>query len=93
MAAAGAAAEARAAWRRPLSVTARNVLGLEAFATLPEHEAIEDVMRATRRLARYQRKWQRKLGAAATLAAGRAAEEIADEIVALAGARERLPHH
>ena len=77
------AAEARRAWQQPLSQTARNVLGLEAFATLPEDEAVAEVTRATRRLARYQRKWQRKLTAAATLAAGRAAEEIADEIVAL----------
>jgi tRNA dimethylallyltransferase len=83
MAAAGAAAEARRAWARPLSQTARNVLGLEAFATLREDDAVAEVTRATRRLARYQRKWQRKLTAAATLAAGRAAEEIADEIVAL----------
>ena len=83
MAAAGAAAEARRAWQQPLSQTARNVLGLEAFATLPEDEAVAEVTRATRRLARYQRKWQRKLTAAATLAAGRAPEEIADDIAAL----------
>jgi tRNA dimethylallyltransferase len=83
MAAAGAAAEARYAWQHPLSQTARNVLGLEAFATLPEDEAVVEVTRATRRLARYQRKWQRKLTAAATLAAGRAPEEIADDIAAL----------
>jgi tRNA dimethylallyltransferase len=83
MAAAGAAAEARRAWRQPLSQTARNILGLEAFATLPEDEAVVEVTRATRRLARYQRKWQRKLTTAATLAAGRDPEEIADDIAAL----------
>jgi tRNA dimethylallyltransferase len=83
MADAGAAVEARRAWQEPLSQTARNVLGLEAFATLPEDEAVVEVIRATRRLARYQRKWQRKLAAAATLAAGRAPEEIADDIAAL----------
>jgi tRNA dimethylallyltransferase len=86
MAMAGAAAEAQRAWERPLSLTARNVLGLEAFATLPEDEAVEAVTRATRRLARYQRKWQRRLAAAATLAAGRAPEEIADEIVSVRNA-------
>ena len=90
MAAAGAAAEAGRAWQQPLSLTARNVLGLEAFATLPEDEAVDEVTRATRRLARYQRKWQRKLTGAATLAAGRAAEEIADEIVALGRTGEHL---
>ena len=47
MADAGAAAEARAAWELPLSDTARKVLGLEQFATLPEDEAIAAV--ATRR--------------------------------------------
>ncbi len=35
MAGAGAPAEAAAAWGRPLSATARKVLGLEEFATLP----------------------------------------------------------
>ncbi len=86
MATAGAAGEARRAWQLPLSQTARNVLGLEAFATLPEEEAVVEVTRATRRLARYQRKWQRKLAVAATLAAGRASEEIADEIAELSRA-------
>jgi tRNA dimethylallyltransferase len=90
MAAAGAAAEAQRAWAGPLSETARNVLGLEEFATLPEDEAVAEVIQATRRLARYQRKWQRRLIVAATLAAGRAAEEIADEIVALGRAGEHL---
>ena len=90
MAAAGAAEEARAAWARPLSTTARSVLGLEAFATLPERDAVAEVARATRRLARYQRKWLRRLPTAATLAAGRAPEEIADEIVALGRAGQHL---
>lgn len=87
----GVVAEARAAWAEPLSETARKVLGLEEFATLPLDEAIEAVVTATRKLARYQRKWLRRLPVAATLAADRAPEEIAAEIVALAGAGERLP--
>ena len=57
----GAADEARAAWARPLSATARKVLGLEQFATLPEDEAVAAVTHATRRLARYQRKWLRRM--------------------------------
>ncbi len=88
---AGAAAEAADAWARPLSETARKVLGLEAFATLPAHEAVESVVAATRRLARYQRKWIRRVPGVVTLAADRPPEELADEIVALAGAGERLP--
>jgi tRNA dimethylallyltransferase len=87
----GVVAEARAAWAQPLSDTARKVLGLEPFATLPLDEAVEVVVAATRRLARYQRKWLRRLPVAATLDAARPPEELADEICALAGAGERLP--
>jgi tRNA dimethylallyltransferase len=87
----GVVAEARDAWQGPLSETARRVLGLEQFATLPLAEALEATARATLRLARYQRKWLRRLTVAARLDAGRPPGEIADEIVALAGARKRLP--
>jgi tRNA dimethylallyltransferase len=92
MVADGVVAEAQAAWRSPLSPTARRVLGLEQFATLPLELALEETTRATLRLARYQRKWLRRLPVTATLDAERPLEEIADEImVALAGAREHLP--
>jgi tRNA dimethylallyltransferase len=93
MAEAGAAAEARRAWSSDLSSTARKVLGLEQFATLPEDRAIAEVTVATRRLARYQRKWLRRMAGVVTLRADRPAEEVADEIVALVGAGERLPRH
>jgi len=93
MAAAGAADEARAAWARPLSETARKVLGLEQFATLPEGEAVDAVAQATRRLARYQRKWMRRLADVITLDGNRQPAEVADEIVALGRERERLPRH
>jgi tRNA dimethylallyltransferase len=90
---AGAVAEATRAWRLPLAPTARKVLGLRQFATLPVDQAIAEVEQATRQLARYQRKWLRRLPGAVTLDGARPPEEIADEIVALAGARERLPRH
>jgi tRNA dimethylallyltransferase len=93
MADAGAAAEARAAWAQPLSATARKVLGLEQFATLPEAEAVEAVAQATRRLARYQRKWLRRMPSVTTLDGTRTAEELADEIVALGRAGKYLPGH
>ncbi len=93
MAAAGAADEARAAWARPLSATARKVMGLEQFATLPEDEAVAAVTQATRRLARYQRKWMRRLSGVTTLDGNREPAEVADEIVALGRAGERLPRH
>jgi tRNA dimethylallyltransferase len=87
----GAVEEARAAWAGKLSATARKVLGLEELATLSEVEAAEAIVAATRRLARYQRKWLRRLPVAATLDADRPPERVADEIVAMAGAGERLP--
>jgi tRNA dimethylallyltransferase len=87
----GAAEEAAAAWAQRLSPTARKVLGLEQLAMLPPGEAVDAIVAATRRLARYQRKWARRLPVAARLDANRPPEEIADEIVALAGAGERLP--
>jgi tRNA dimethylallyltransferase len=93
MAAAGAAEEARRAWALPLSATARKVLGLEEFATLPEPEAVAAVALATRRLARYQRKWLRRIPGAVRLDGGRDPSEIADEIVALGRERQRLPRH
>ena len=93
MAEAGAADEARRAWAGPLSATARKVLGLEEFATLPEDEAVEAVARATRRLARYQRKWLRRMPGVTTLDGRGSPEEVADEIVALGRAGEHLPRH
>jgi len=93
MAAGGAADEARRAWEKPLSDTARKVLGLEQFATLPLEEAVAEVAEATRRLARYQRKWLRSLRGAVTLAGNRPAEEIADDIIALERAGEHLSDH
>jgi tRNA dimethylallyltransferase len=89
----GAADEARAAWAGPLSATARKVLGLQEFATLPLDEAVTAVGAATRRLARYQRKWLRRLPLDATLDGTRLPEEIAAEIVTLARAGKRLSHH
>jgi tRNA dimethylallyltransferase len=87
----GAVEEARAAWSRPLSDTARKVLGLEEFATLPVDDAIDAVVAATRRLARYQRKWLRRLPNVVTLDGGRPPEELADGVVALERAGEHLP--
>jgi tRNA dimethylallyltransferase len=91
MVARGVVAEARAAWGGAPSDTARRVLGLEQFATLPLPQALEATLAATLRLARYQRKWLRRLPLAARLDGGLPPREIADEIVALAGTRERLP--
>ena len=93
MAEAGAAEEAARAWAGPLSQTARKILGLEQFATLPLAEAVGSVAQATRRLARYQRKWLRRMPGVVTLDGNRPVEEIADAIVALGRAREHLSRH
>ena len=90
---AGAVDEARRAWARPLSQTARGILGLEEFATLPVDEAVAAVVQATRRLARYQRKWLRRMPKVVTLDGNRSAEEVADDIVSLGRAGQRLPGH
>ncbi|HEV2592230.1 MAG TPA: tRNA (adenosine(37)-N6)-dimethylallyltransferase MiaA [Gaiellaceae bacterium] len=87
---AGAVAEAQAAWEQPLSDTARKILGLEEFATLPVDEAIEAVAQATRRLARYQRKWLRRLPNVVTLDATRDSGELADAVIALGCTGQRL---
>jgi tRNA dimethylallyltransferase len=93
MAEAGAAEEAKRAWAQPLSATARKVLGLEQFATLPEEEAIAAVALATRRLARYQRKWLRRMAGVVRLDGNRPAAEVAGEIIALGRKREHLSGH
>ena len=93
MAAAGAAEEAARAWSERLSGTARKVLGLEDFATLPLDEAVERVKVATGRLARYQRKWLRRMPGVVTLDANRPPEEIAADIVALGRTGQHLSRH
>ena len=56
----------------------------------PPTTRVAVVIAATQRLARYQHKWLRRLPGAVTLAGDRDPEVIADDIVALAGAGERL---
>jgi len=93
MAAGGAAEEAARAWKQPLSETARKVLGLEEFATLPIGDAVERVTMSTGRLARYQRKWLRRMPGVVTLDANRPPEEIAADIVALGRTGQHLSRH
>jgi tRNA dimethylallyltransferase len=89
----GVVDEARRAWRAGPSRTAAQVLGLEEFATRPVDEAVELVTRATKRLARYQRKWLRRMPGVVTLDGTRPAEEVAADIVMLERPGERLPRH
>jgi len=87
----GAADEAREALAGPLSATARKVMGLEEFGTLPLDEAIEAVARRTRQYAAYQRKWLRRIPGVVSVRADRPPDAVADEILEVARARQRLP--
>jgi tRNA dimethylallyltransferase len=86
----GVVDEARAALARPLSRSARKVMGLVDFAELPPDEALEALVANNRRLARYQRKWMRRIPGLIATDGTRAPGEIAAEIVATAQARGML---
>jgi tRNA dimethylallyltransferase len=83
----GAQEEARQALAKPLSATAARIMGLRDAAELPPDKAAEALARASRRLARYQRKWLRRLPGVVTLDADRPAAEVADAILEVARAR------
>ena len=91
MAERGAADEAQEALAGPVSTTARKVIGLEEFGTLPAAEAIETVARRTRQYAAYQRKWLRRIPGVVSVRADRPPDAVADEILQMARARQRLP--
>jgi tRNA dimethylallyltransferase len=77
----GVVDEARAALARPLSQSARKVMGLVDFAELSAHEAREALVQNNRRLARYQRKWMRRMPGLVELDGDRPPEVVAAEIV------------
>jgi tRNA dimethylallyltransferase len=87
----GVEAEVARALRGPLSETARHVVGLREVAELPRDDAIAAIVARTRRYAAYQRKWLRRIPGLVSVDADRPPGEIADEILQMAGARERLP--
>ncbi len=86
----GVVEEARSALARPLSRSARKVMGLVDFAELPPEEAREALVANNRRLARYQRKWMRRIPGLIALDGNRAPGEIAAAIVEVARARGML---
>ena len=88
MFAAGVEDEVRRALEGPISLTARQALGLDEVATLPREGAIAELVVRTRRYAAYQRKWMRRIPGIAMVAADRPPEEVADDIVALARTRQ-----
>jgi len=86
----GVVDEARAALERPLSRSARKVMGLVDFAELPREEALEALVANNRRLARYQRKWMRRIQGLIAVDASRAPEEIAADVRGIARSRGML---
>ena len=82
----GVVEETRAALARPLSRSAKKVMGLVDFAELPPDEARDALVANNRRLARYQRKWMRRIAGLITLDGNRPPSVIATEIIATARA-------
>jgi tRNA dimethylallyltransferase len=87
---AGVEEEVRRALERPISPTAKTIHGLRDISELPREEALESLVRRTRRYAGYQRKWMRRVPGLVTVAADRPAGEVADEILEMARTRQRL---
>ena len=83
----GVEEEVRAAVAQPLSATAEKVMGLRAVAELPRDEAYAELVRANRRLARYQRKWMRRIPGIVMIDGERPAGEVADAVLEVARAR------
>lgn len=63
------------------------VLGLEAVATLPPAQAAEEIVRATLRLASYQRKWMRRIPGIVMIDGQGTPDKVADAILQVARAR------
>jgi tRNA dimethylallyltransferase len=87
---AGVEDEVRAALARPLSTTARKIMGLREAAELQREEAIAALTARTRRFAGYQRKWMRRIPGLVSVRADRSPDEVADEILALARGGQRV---
>jgi tRNA dimethylallyltransferase len=87
----GVEAEVRLALQSPISSTAAATHGLHDIAELPREEAMDALVRRTRRYAAYQRKWMRRIPALVSVPGDRPAGEVADEILEMARTRERLP--
>jgi tRNA dimethylallyltransferase len=83
--------EVRRAVAGGVSRTAWTVHGLRPIAELPRGQALDELVRITRRYARYQRKWMRRIPGLVTVRADRAADDVADEILEVARARQHLP--
>jgi len=87
----GVGDEVRRAVARPVSTTARQVLGLDEVADLPPEKAVGALVVRTRRYATYQRKWMRRIPGLVSVDANRAPYDVAADILEVVRARQRLP--
>ena len=88
---AGVEEEVRRALARPLSATARKIMGLREVAELPRGGGEAELVARTRQLAAYQRKWMRRIPGLVSVRADRSPDEVADDILALARGGQRVP--
>jgi tRNA dimethylallyltransferase len=73
-----------------ISHTAREAIGLDEVAGLPESKAIEAITQRTRSYAAYQRKWLRRMPGVVSLDANRPRAHVVDELLeALEGGLDR----
>jgi tRNA dimethylallyltransferase len=86
----GVEAEVAQALARPLSSTARQVIGLREVAERPREEAIAALVRRTLQYAAYQRKWMRRIPELIPLDGDREPEAVADELLAVVAERFTL---
>jgi tRNA dimethylallyltransferase len=79
----GVEEEVRGALETAPSATAAKVMGLRDVAELPRDEALEAIVRANRRLARYQRKWMRRIPGLRLVDGSRPPAEVAENVLSL----------
>jgi tRNA dimethylallyltransferase len=85
----GVEEEVARALSRPMSRTARQVIGLREASEFPREEAIAAITRRTIQYAAYQRKWLRRLPGVVPLTAEDPPATVADAL--LEAAKERIP--
>jgi tRNA dimethylallyltransferase len=69
---------------RPISRTARQIIGLREIGELPRDQAITAIARRTAQYAAYQRKWMRRIPGLVRLRADRPPAAVAADLVAAA---------
>lgn len=86
----GVETEVQEALKRPLSSTARHIIGLTEIGSLPREAAIAAVAGRTRRYAAYQHKWMRRVPELVRIDGERPPAMVAEQVLALTDASESL---